>query len=402
MSYSKPRGGISKNVIVLGLASFFTDISSEMLYPIVPVFLTSVLGSPISILGLIEGIAESTASILKAVSGLFSDRIGRRRPFVLSGYVLSSLAKPLMFLAYSWPVVLVSRFFDRLGKGLRTSPRDAIIADSSETAFRGKAFGFHRALDGLGACIGPLIAIWCLTALKDDLRVVFLIAFIPAAIAILVLAYFLKEAKPAVRNDQQEKRDHISWDLRRYPRSFKACLIISAVFAAGNSSDAFLIMRSKDIGLSMAAVIGAYVLYNVSRTFLSTSAGSLSDRIPRNIVLAAGYIIFAVVYLGFGFIKPGIMPWILFAVYGFYMAMTDGVGKALVSDMVAVEQRGTALGLYHFVLGIFAFFASLIAGLLWTYAGAAAPFIYGSAMALVSGIAFIFIHAWDRVPETDR
>lgn len=383
--------GIKKNVVVLGAVSFFTDISSEMLYPIVPVFLTSVLGAPMSILGLIEGIAESTASIVKAASGWFSDKMKRRRPFVIAGYTLSAFAKPVMFLAYSWPTVLVSRFFDRLGKGVRTSPRDALIADSSESAYRGKAFGFHRAMDGLGACIGPIIAIWCLSAFKDNIRVVFIIAFIPAAAALAILLLFLKDAAPSAAVAGETRAQAGAIVKGGLPGSFKVFLVISSIFAVGNSSDAFLIMRAKDVGMSMTAVIGAYVLYNISRTVTSTSAGSLSDRMPRKIVLATGYIVFAAVYFGFGFMKQGWTVWGLFAVYGLYMAMTDGVGKALVSDMVAPSRRGTALGLYHFVLGIFTFFASFVAGLLWTHVGPAAPFVYGAVMALVSGIAFIVL-----------
>ena len=379
--------GIRKNVVVLGLASFFTDISSEMLYPIIPIFLTSVLGAPVSVLGLIEGIAESTASILKGVSGWLSDKTGKRRPFVVWGYSLSSFAKPLLFLAYAWPLVLLSRFLDRVGKGLRTSARDAIIADSTDAPYRGKAFGFHRSMDTLGACIGPLLALLFLAALKENIRIVFLIAFIPAALAVLTLVFFLKEAPAAgVKNS-----NILKFDLKTPNPNFKKFLLATAVFAIGNSSDAFLIVRSKGLGLSMMMVVLAYVLYNISYTAFSTPFGALSDKMPRKNIMIMGYGVFAAVYLGFAVITGPGMVWPLFFIYGFYIAMTDGVGKALVADMVPREYVGTAMGLYHFVLGIFAFFASLIAGLLWTYAGAQMPFYYGAVMSAIACFIFAFL-----------
>ena len=379
--------GIKKNVIVLSVVSFFTDISSEMLYPIVPIFLTSVLGAPMSVLGLIEGAAESAASILKAFSGWLSDRIAKRQPFVVWGYSLSSFAKPLLFFAYSWPLVLVSRLLDRVGKGLRTSARDAMIVDATDAPYRGKAFGFHRAMDTLGACIGPLIAILLLTALKENIRMVFLIAFIPAVLAVLTLIFFLKEVPPAHVNN----KNYLRSNLHVFSPDFKAFLFASAIFAIGNSSDAFLIMRAKGLGLSVTMVILAYVLYNISYSALSVPFGAISDKMPRKNVMILGYAVFALVYVGFAMITHSAMIWPLFFVYGFYIAKTDGVGKALVSDMVPKEYVGTAMGLYHFVLGIFAFFASLIAGLLWTHIGAPAPFYYGAAMSAVSCFIFAFL-----------
>lgn len=377
--------GIRKNVIVLGIASFFTDISSEMLYPIIPIFLTATLSVPMSVVGLIEGIAESTASVLKAVSGWFSDRMKKRRPFVIAGYTLSSLAKPLLFLAYAWPTVLVARFIDRFGKGLRTSARDALIADSTDVAYRGKAFGFHRAMDTFGACIGPLLAIWFLTALKDNLRPIFLIAFIPALFTVLILIFFLKKEPP----HSGTASDIIKFDFKPFNPAFKRFLLISSIFAIGNSSDAFLIMRAKAAGLSTSLVILAYVVYNFSHSILSTPFGILSDKIPRKLVIIIGYAVFAAVYIGFGLLKDVRTVWGLFAIYGFYIAMTDGVSKAFVIDLVEERLRGTALGLYHCVIGLLAFLASLIAGLLWTHIGAPAPFLYGAAMAGISCIAFL-------------
>ena len=379
--------GIRKNVLVLGIASFFTDISSEMLYPIVPIFLTAVLGAPMSVVGLIEGIAESTASILKAFSGWLSDKIGKRRPFVVGGYTLSSFAKPILYFAYVWPVVLISRFLDRLGKGLRTSPRDAMIADSTDAPYRGKAFGLHRAMDTLGAILGPLLAIYFLAAFKENLRIVFLVAFIPAALAVLTLVFFLKETEVVPKANADIKKLNIG----QLSSDFKKFLLASSIFAIGNSSDAFLIVRSKQLGLSITLVILAYVLYNISYSVFSTPFGILSDKWPRKNVMMIGYLIFALVYIGFALVKSASMVWILFFVYGFYIAMTDGVGKAFVSDMVPKEYTATALGLYHFVLGIFAFFASFVAGLLWVKIGVAAPFLYGAIMAGASCIALLVL-----------
>jgi len=376
--------GIKSNVIVLGMASFFTDISSEMLYPIIPIFLTSVLGAPMSVLGLIEGIAESTASILKGVSGWFSDKIGKRRPFVVWGYSLSSFAKPILFFAYAWPVVLLSRLLDRIGKGLRTSARDAMIADSADIPYRGKAFGFHRSMDTFGACVGPLLAILLLAVLKENIRTVFLIAFIPAVLAVLTLIFFLKEPPPASLKNENSLR----FNFNIFSPDFKKFLLITSIFAIGNSSDAFLIIRAKGLGLSVTMVILAYVLYNISHAAFSAPFGALSDKMPRKKIMIIGYAVFALVYIGFAVIAGPGMVWPLFFIYGFYMAMTDGVGKALVVDMVPKEYVGTAMGLYHFVLGIFAFFASLIAGLLWTHIGVSAPFIYGAACA---GISCVFL-----------
>jgi MFS family permease len=379
--------GLNKNIIVLSIVSFFTDISSEMLYPIIPIFLVSVLGAPMSILGLIEGIAESAASVLKAFSGWFSDKSRHRKNFVTGGYFLSSLGKLFFFLAYAWPMVLAARLIDRIGKGIRTSPRDAMIADSCEARYRGKAFGFHRAADTLGAILGPLLALWLIVALKENIRIVFLIAFIPAMIAVGLLVFFLKEA-PRL---SQVNGGALRLNIRQFSPAFGKFLLVSVIFSIGNSSDAFLIMRAKGIGLSMAAVILAYVVYNISYSALSFPAGIISDRIPRKVVMIGGYLIFAFVYLGFANFANKSSIWLLFFIYGFYMAMTDGVSKAFVTDTVNEEVRGTAIGLYYCLTGLCAFFASLIAGLLWTYAGASAPFIYGAVMAALSCLGFLIL-----------
>ena len=376
---------IKKNVVVLGAVSFFTDIASEMLYPIIPIFLTSVLGAPMSIVGLIEGIAESTASVLKAVSGWFSDRIKKRIPFVAAGYSLSAISKPLLALAYSWPVVLIARFVDRFGKGIRVSARDALIAYSTEQADRGRAFGFHRAMDTAGAVIGPLLAILLIKIFDGNLRPIFMLAFIPGAIAVAIIFIFLR-SEPSFK---PISGGPIKFNLAQFSPEFKKFLLISSIFAIGNSSDAFLILRAKDVGFAMTSIILAYVTYNISYSLFSLPAGVLSDKVTRKRVLILGYMIFAFVYFGFGIARTKTAIWGLFLIYGFYMAMTDGISKAFVADLVEQEKRGTALGIFHCAIGILGFFASLIAGLLWTAFGAPAPFLYGSITAVISCLAFL-------------
>jgi len=400
--------GVKKNVFILGLVSFFTDISSEMLYPIIPLFLTAILHAPMSVVGLIEGIAESTASLLKVVSGWLSDKSGERKPFMIYGYSLSTIAKPLLAFAATWHFVLAARFLDRFGKGLRSSARDALIADSTEAQYRGKAFGFHRSLDSIGAVIGPLIALLLLYYLDKNhwdldasYRMIFLIAFIPALISVLLLLFFVTEKAG-------ERKDDLKFRLSDFSRDFKIFLLISVVFAIGNSSNAFLILRANDIFgnfggvpsiitstfgsfVVVAVVILTYVIYNITYSLFSMPAGMLSDRIGRRNVMIGGFLIFSIVYLGFAITNAGYLVWILFAIYGFYIAMTDGVSKAYAVDLVPADKRGTAIGLYYTATGLMALAASIIAGLLWDLAGASAPFLFGSAMALVAAVMLVML-----------
>jgi len=385
--------GIKKNVFVLGLVSLFTDISSEMIYPLVPIFLTGVLGAPVAVVGLIEGVAESTASILKTFSGWLSDKLERRKPFVLGGYSLSALGKLLLGVAFVWPTVLMARFIDRLGKGVRTSARDALIADETDSTNRGRAFGFHRAMDTTGAVIGPLIALILMVVLKEQYRLIFLLSFFPAAIGVALLFFFVKEKKrqtfglkeaPPVPTIRQ------GLSLADFDKNFKTLLLIIVVFGLGNSSDAFLILRAKNLGLSATTVVLAYVLYNVVYAIFSMPAGILSDRVGRKKLMVGGFLIFSGVYFVLAFISKSVYIWPLFAVYGVYIAATEGVGRALVTDMAGPGKRGTALGLYHTAVGLVTFAASLIAGLLWTYVGPSAPFIYGGLTALSAALLFIF------------
>lgn len=376
--------GIKKNVFLLGLVSFFNDISSEMLYPLIPIFLTTVLFAPVAAVGLIEGIAEATASLTKGYSGWLSDRFERRRPLVTLGYAISAVAKPLLGAATVWPMVLGLRFADRVGKGVRTAARDALIADSSDEKHRGRAFGFHRALDTSGAVIGPLLALALLGLLGENLRLVFFVSFIPALAGILLLFRVRERPRNIMAGGPS-----LSFRMALFDRRFKLFLLAVLVFSLGNSSDVFLILRAKDLGFSTFLVVLAYAFYNVVYALASTPAGVISDRIGRKWVMGIGFLVFALVYAGFALAGDQNLVWGLFAVYGFYIAMTEGVGKAFTVDLVPESLRGTALGTYHMGVGLMALPASLLAGLLWAWVSPAATFGLGAVTAVLgAGILF--------------
>jgi MFS family permease len=362
--------------------SLFTDISSEMLYPIIPFFLTLVLGAPMALVGLIEGVAESTANILKVASGWYSDKTKKRKPFVLAGYSISAISKPLMALAYGWPLVLVARVMDRTGKGLRTSARDALIADSSDIAHRGRSFGLHRSMDTIGAVAGSLIALGILYFSGDNYRMVFLAAFIPGMLSILLITFFVSE-----RRRPEAKK--ISFKLSNFDRDFKVFLLITGIFAIGNSSNVFLILRAENLGFSVYMVILSYILFNIVSSLGSFPLGTLSDRWGRRNILCAGFVVFGIVYFGFAWIQQSIYIWALFIIYGLYEALTKGIGKAYVVDLVPSDKRGTALGIYHAATGFMMLFASIIAGILWDILGPAAPFLYGGGVAFLSSMLLI-------------
>lgn len=379
--------GLGRNVFVLGVVSLLTDISSEMLYPVVPLFLTSVLHAPMSVLGLIEGIAECTASLFKGVAGWASDRLGRRRPFVVWGYGVSAVSKPLLFFAGAWPVVLVSRLIDRLGKGLRTSPRDAMIAASCAPEARGKAFGLHRAMDTIGACIGPLLAIALLSYFKVGYYPIFLWAFVPAALGVAALFFVRPDAAERGRGAGARGAPEDSRAASRRPPlspEIKRFMAVYGLFALGNSSDVFLLMKIKSIGYSATQVLLVYVFYNFVYALAAWPAGWLSDKIGRRRLISGGFMAFSLVYVGFAYVSAAWAFWALFALYGFYAAATEGIAKAYVTDHSRPENRGTALGALQTVTGLLAFAASTVAGLLWTHSGDKAPFIYGAACALLA------------------
>ena len=392
MSFFKDmRDGLTRNVTFLGVVSGLTDISSEMLYPIVPVFLTSVLGAPMQVVGLIEGLAESTASLLKIAGGRLSDRCGKRKPFVVAGYSLSALSKPLLALAATWQFVLFSRLLDRVGKGLRTSARDALIAGSVDKEHWGKAFGFHRAMDTLGAAIGPLAALAMIHYMepgKPDYRFIFMVAFIPALLGVLVLLYFVREpaAAPEVPGAPPAARTPMTSD-------FKVFLLLYAVFALGNSSDVFLIMKARSMGFTLTSVILAYTGYNIVYALLAAPAGWLSDRLGKIKTMTFGFLVFSAVYLGFALADKPWMLWGLFALYGFYGAFNEGIAKAVISHLSAGDNRASAMGYFQGAAGFLAFFASALAGLLWDKVSPSAPFLAGAACAFISMSALL---VWTR------
>lgn len=378
---------IPRNVFVLGLVSLFNDMASEMIYPIVPIFLTSVLGAPVSIVGLIEGIAEGLASFLKFVFGYWSDRIGKRMVFVINGYSFGAVSKLLIGLATSWPLVLFARIIDRLGKGLRTSPRDSLLLQNATENNRGFIFGFHRAMDSMGAVLGPLIALLLLDVFKEDIRTIFFIAFIPGLIGVILLVLLVRE-KSRVSSPSPQP---YPLQGEGFPASFKSInqslilfFIISVIFSLGNSSDAFLILQAKNLGLTTTLTVLAYVLYNISQTIFATPAGHLADKIGARRVYAAGLIVFALVYLAFGLSKNPSVLWILFPIYGVYIAFTDGVSKAYISEFITEKISGTYFGLYQTGISIAAFFASFIGGLLWSTFSPSVTFYYGATMAALA------------------
>jgi MFS family permease len=365
---------------LLAVVSLLTDISSEMVYPLVPLYLSGTLGAPASIIGVIEGFAETTASILKWVSGALSDRWGKRKPFCIAGYGLAALAKPLMAAAFSWPLVLFARVLDRFGKGLRGSPRDALIADSTPAGLRGRAFGFHRSGDSIGAVGGPLLALLLLKLLPGDYRTAFLIAFIPGLLSTLVLLPVRETAAlPA-------HRPVFSFGIVKRNPPLRRYLFITLIFAIGNSSDMFLILRAKQLGAAPTTAVLLFAVCNLLNVLSAYPAGSISDRVGRKQVLIFGFLLFAAIYLAFGLATRLATLWILFPAYGVYLGLTDGVSKALVVDVTERAERGAALGAQAAVTGIAALPASIIAGLLWTEIGPAAAFVYGAVTAAIAGL----------------
>lgn len=383
------KSGLSRNVTFLGIVSGLTDISSEMLYPIVPVFLTSVLGAPMQIVGIIEGLAEGTASFVKVIGGRLSDKAGKRKPFVIAGYSLSALAKPLLALATTWHFVLFSRFLDRVGKGVRTSARDALVAGSTDKEHWGKAFGFHRAMDTLGAAIGPLVAlamIQYMGADSPDYRFIFMTAFIPAALGVLVLVYFVTEIAKPPAAPGAPAAEPMSADFKKFVGMY-------AIFALCNSSDVFLIMKAKTMGFTLTQVILAYTGYNIVYASLATPAGWLSDKLGKINTMVFGFLVFAAVYLGFALASKAWMIWALFALYGFYGAFNEGISKAVVSHLSTNDNRASAMGYFQGALGFLTFAASALAGFMWDKVSPSAPFLVGACGALIAGAAMT---VWTR------
>lgn len=387
--------GVPRNVFLLGVVSCFADVSGEMIYPLIPLFLTGVLGAPVAIVGLVEGIAESTASLVKIFSGWWSDRTRKRKPLVVGGYGLAALGKLFLAVAFVWPVVLLGRFVDRFGKGMRGSPRDALIADSAPENARGRAFGFHRSIDTLGAVVGPLLGLLLVALLNDRLRLVFTIAIIPGLLSVAALALVREPLPKAAKKTTLPKITLAGLDPR-----FRLFLLASLIFALGNSSDVFLILRAKQLGLSTTAVVLAYVLYNFVYMGAALPAGIRSDTGSRRGVLVIGLLVYAGVYAGFALVTRSLFVWPLFAIYGIYIALTDGVTKALITDLVPAGRRATAIGTYGTLTGLAALVASLVAGVLWDRVSTAAPFVLGAVSALIGALLlFLVLPRAPRAPS---
>ena len=389
---------LPRNVWAVSATSFFMDVSSEMVLNILPLFLANVLGVQTAIIGVIEGVAEATASVLKLFSGWLSDRLHQRKWLAVIGYGLSALSKPFFYFAATWEAVAAVRWVDRVGKGIRTAPRDALVADSIDPKQRGLAFGFHRAADTAGALVGLLIAlfvVWLAEGSSSDLtaqtfRVVVLVSLIPAALAVISLVFGAKDVTV------KGQRTAPKFAFRALGRPFMIFMVIVGIFTLGNSSDAFLVLRAQDLGVSVIGILAMVATFNLIYALISTPAGSLSDRIGRRKLIVGGWLVYALIYLGFGLAKTGWQVWVLYALYGGYYGMAYGTANALVADLVPAELRGTAYGSYNAIIGLLAFPASVIAGVLWQGIGAwpgfgpSAPFMFGGTLALIAAVLVAF------------
>lgn len=389
---------LPRNVWAVGFTSFFMDISSEMVLNILPLFLSNVLGLPTSIIGLIDGVAEATASILKLFSGWLSDKIGGRKWLAVIGYGLSAITKPFFYFASSWGLVAAVRWADRVGKGIRTAPRDALVADSVTKETRGLAFGFNRAMDKAGAFLGLLIAalvVWLAQAnninlSKSTFQTIVLISLVPAFLAVLSLAI---GAKDVVVKGQ---RTAPKFSLRSMGKPFQIFLVIVSVFTLGNSADSFLVLRAQNLGVSVTGILIMLAVYNLIITLVATPAGSLSDRVGRRRLIIGGWLVYAAIYFGFALAQSAWHVWLLYIAYGLYFGLAFGTTNAMVADLVPENLRGTAYGTYNAVIGLLAFPASFIAGLLWQGIGSwpgfgpSAPFLFGGVLALIAALLMAF------------
>jgi MFS family permease len=377
------KSPIPRNVWVVGWVSFFMDISSEMVYPLVPLFLSNQLGASKAVVGFIEGIAEATASLLKLGSGALADRFGKNKLLMGLGYGLSTMSRPVLALASGWGTVLASRWIDRTGKGIRTAPRDAIIATSTTADRLGLSFGLHRAMDSAGAVIGPAIALLVLMIWPADYRFVFWLSIIPGLLAVaLIIGLVRADGRP-----QSARKDWV-WSFKEFNAGFVRFLIVIALFSLGNSSNVFLILRAEDVGLAPAWISGCYLLFNGVYAVSSLPAGILADRIGRPVTLVAAFILFSAIYMGFALATMTWLVPILFVLYGLYMGVTDGVQRAHLATLLPSDRTATGYGLYHMVIGLAILPASFFGGLLWDQLGPSAPFWFGAGTSLSAAALF--------------
>ncbi len=393
MKRNKKFFGFGRNIFVAGFVSFFMDVSSEMIYPLVPLFLANILGINKAIIGLIEGIAESTASLLKVFSGWFSDRLGNRKWLMAAGYGISTLSRPIIALATGWHHVMGSRFMDRFGKGVRTAPRDAIIAESAEKTHLGRAFGFHRSMDTMGAVVGPAIAFFLLGIFSNNYRLVFWLSMIPGAIAVLLIILFITEKKKVPL--PHAKRPKLT--LKHFDWRFKFFLASATLFAIGNSSDVFLILRAQQTGIPTVMIPVVYLLFNLIYSLSAIPAGIAADRFGKKRVILLGFVLFAVLYYGFAIARDTAVIWVLFGFYGLFMGLTEGIQKAFLATIIPQDFKATAFGVYNTAVGLAMFPASLLGGWLWDNISPSATFYFGSITASLSAVLFvIFIAAVRR------
>lgn len=395
MDDNKTYFGLRKNVFFAGLVSFFMDVSSEMIYPLMPLFLANVLGINKSLIGLIEGLAEATASLLKVFSGWLSDRIGQRRNLMIAGYAISTLSRPIFALAGFWQQVLAARFIDRLGKGIRTAPRDAIIAESTEPTHLARAFSFHRSMDTMGAVVGPAIAMLLLQLHSGNYQMVFWLSMVPGAMAVATIILFIRDKKDAARGAAERPKltfRHFNWRMKFF-------VLITTIFALGNSSDAFLILRAEQVGIAPVVIPAVYLAFNLIYSLSAIPAGIAADRFGKKPLILLGFILFAVLYYGFAVAETPASIWVLFGFYGLFMGLTEGIQKGFLATIIPSDFKATAFGVHATAVGLATLPASVIGGLLWDRVSPAATFYFGAATAAVAAVLFLILIALDGKAE---
>ncbi|KZL92627.1 MFS transporter [Clostridium magnum] len=385
--------GIERNIFFTGITSLLTDTTTKMIYAIMPLFLMSIGASKTEV-SLIEGIAESTASVLKALSGWWSDKIGKNKPFMVIGYGFTAILSPLFSMVTSPLQVLVIRFSERIGKGIRTAPRDSLVAGSSSDSEKGKSFGFHKAMDNSGAVLGPLLAFTILSVFPGDYRKVFMFSILPGLLGLLTIIFFVKEAKKSKAAIPK------TIAFKDFSTKYYIFLWIAFIFTLGNSTDALLLIKANDIGIKSLFIPLVYLIFNSVSVVFAVPMGVLSDKFGRERLIIFGYMLYSIIYLGFGRTNNKILVILLFVLYGLYSAATDGIQKALVSDLIDKNKRGTGLGIYNSLIGITLLPASLIAGILYDKVNNSAPFYFGSVMALIAAILMcVFYKKWGKMSE---
>lgn len=397
-----------KNVYVLGAVSLFNDFSSEMIYPLIPLFVKSVLGLGPAFLGILEGIAESTNSILKLFAGYFSDKIKKRKPFAVGGYAISNLFRPLIGLTRSWGVLLFLRFSDRVGKGIRTSPRDAMIADYSPTERRGFAFGFQRGMDHTGAVLGSITASLLLYFFTIELKTIFLLSVIPGIIAVLLMIFGVRSIHKKdgiLKNGAEVPEKYLTRDkntigkkeivklsdFKKLGKQFSLYLVVLVIFTLGNSTDAFLLLRASEAGFQITVIPLLWAILHISKALFCILGGYISDKIGRKVMILSGWFVYFLTYLGFAYFNEYYLIYLLFIIYGLYFGLTEGVEKALVADIVPKENIGTAFGFYNLSLGIATLPASIIFGFIWKTYSFRAAFLTGALISIISAIMLVFL-----------